>query len=168
MPWYVCHTNAGRESFARDMLKERGYPVLYPHYRTIVRHARREREVERPKWPRYLLVDIEAPLSVYGVNTCPGVSTILRDARGPLILKPEALAAARAEMLDDTGLCQAPTPEERVRWKAGARVRVLRGPFEGFLATVGLDSGLAVSLWMDLFGGQTPVSMPPEWVLGAG
>jgi transcription antitermination factor NusG len=160
MPWYVVYTNANREQFALEHLIRQGYETFWLHHRKTVRHARQERLVTRSQLPRYIFAAVHPGQSIYAINTTPGVSTVLHGPAGPLELSADALADLRGRG-DANGLCALPSPVERQRWKHGATVRVTAGPFAGFLALIGVDTGAAVKIWMDLFGRRVEASCLP-------
>jgi hypothetical protein len=49
-----------------------------------------------------------------------------------------------------------------MEWKEGDRVRVVRGPFEGFLGTVAGHQDGVVTVDVEIFERSTPVLLPPE------
>jgi len=52
--------------------------------------------------------------------------------------------------------------KRRPRFKEGDIVRIGGGPLEGFFAQVALDTGKALKVWLESFGGQVEAVLDPE------
>lgn len=148
--WYVVHTKARAEWGVNKTLKERGYATFYPHYEGTVKHARKVIGVQKPAWPRYLLVGVGPDQGFYLINNCPGVSTVLHDADGPFEVPERIVARWRAQAHENGRLIDPPDGRtERKRFEKGEQVRIAKGAFEGFLATVELDAPKQVLVWVE-------------------
>lgn len=159
--WYAVYTKARAEWLVHKGLREQGYETLYLHRRATVSHARRKIGVLRPYFPRYVFVAVGPRQSVYAVNTTIGVSTVVYAGLDPLEIPAEVIAELRARG-DENGLVEERGPEARKRLKRGQQVRIAGGPFEGLLALVALDSGNAIRVWLDGFGGKVEAILDPS------
>jgi transcription antitermination factor NusG len=65
------------------------------------------------------------------------------------------------------GVVYPPPPPEPKRFKTGRKVQLLQGPFDGFPATISVDTGISLELTVMIFGRPTPYNVPREWVKAA-
>lgn len=54
--WYAIRTKPHKDQLARLNYEQQGLSVYQPMLRTVVRHARRKKEVLRPFFPGYLFL----------------------------------------------------------------------------------------------------------------
>lgn len=160
MTWFAVLTKPRAEATANRFLREIGCETLYLHYRDTVRHARRINEVLKPYFPRYLFA---SGASLYQINNTPGVATMVYFA-GEALPVPDPVMDELRSRGDDAGLVdlQPDEREARRRYEKGEIVRINGGPFEGLFGSVGLDTGKAVQVWIDLFQGRVQASLLPE------
>ncbi len=164
MIWYAVHTNARKEGLANKLLKHQGFETLYLHYSGVVKHARKVRKVEKPYFPRYIFAGVSNGLSVYNINKTIGVSTVVYLGDNPLEIPGSVIEELQARG-NKIGLVQfmpVESIEQRGRYRQGQRVAILEGPLAGFLATVSLDTGQQVTVWLEMFKGQVKAAFKPE------
>ena len=158
--WYAVQTNARAEWLAHCQLKVHGFNSLYLHSLGLVTHGRRQIAVLKPYFPRYLFVGLEPGQSLSLVTRTIGVATVVHAGDQPLEI-PRAVMAELRSRGNSVGL----VGTERARkMERGAQIRILQGPLGGFLATVALDDGAKIKVWLSLFGRHTTARLPASAV----
>ncbi len=109
-----------------------GYRVFLPKLKRWVSHARVKKAVERPLLGRYMFVEVDYPRQSFGpLMAARGVEAIISSAGTPWPMP-------RAEVEDLLHRYMAGEFDEvaRVPIPVGARVAIVEGEFENWLATV--------------------------------
>ena len=162
--WFAVHTKPQKEGMVHNLLGWQGFETLYLHYPATVKHARRTRRVMRAYFPRYVFVAVGEGQEVATVNKTIGVSTVVYLGDEPLEIPGPVIDELKLRA-DSTGLLKV-SPEEtaevRKRFRRGQRVRITEGVLEGLKATIGVDSGHEVKVWLEMFKGEVQVSLQPE------
>ncbi len=162
MKWFAVLTNARAEWMAHLELRRQGYDTLYLHYRGAVSHANRKIGVLKPYFPRYLFVGVDLGQSIGKINKTQGVSTVVYFGDEPMPVPSRVMAELRAKGNPD-GLVDIPAPAVRERLERGSQVELASGPFAGFMATVALDRGPSIVVWLRSFGDRLiPLTVGPE------
>lgn len=150
MNWYVAQTNPRQEATANHWLQQAGYTTLFLHYQGTHSHERRETSVILPLFPSYLFLAVDKDIQGFRrAVTSPGVRSIV-GRNEPEEVPIEVIEELR-ERGDETGLCIL-TPEEkklRKRLRRGARVVCAYDEFTVLAGQVILDTGSAVSMWIN-------------------
>ena len=156
--WIVVQSQPRKEFFAAANLANQDYRVFLPKLRKTVRHARRQREVERPLFPRYLFVELDIDrqrwrpiLGTFGV-----ASLIMADAR-PLPA-PRGLVEAMMARADPGSVVDlSPSLEP------GQRVEVLSGPFAGKIgALAALDGPGRARVLVEILGAAREIPIEAD------
>src|SRR3990172_1002306 len=108
MSWFCAYTTPRSEFLAAGDLFVSGYTVLNLHYRERVRHARRQHIALRPRFPRYLFVEIGDGQSFWEVNNTRGVHSILAIHGKPLEVPFEEVMKPLLMLGDENGLIEPP------------------------------------------------------------
>ncbi len=162
--WYVIHCYSGYENKVRHNLeqridtmnmKDRIFDVVVPTEEEIEVKDGQRRTVERRVFPGYILVQMvlsEESWSV--VRNTPGVTGFVGMGNTPTPLQPQEVAQIMRRM-------EAEAPKIKVNFKPGQKVRIVDGPFNDFIGTVGeIDAERAkVRVMVSFFGRETPVEM---------
>jgi transcriptional antiterminator NusG len=92
--------------------------------------------------------------SWYVVRNTPGVTGFVGMGNEPTALRPEEVNQIMRRM-------ENPAPMIKVTFKPGQRVRIIDGPFNEFIGTVGeIDMEKAkVRVMVSFFGRETPVEL---------
>jgi transcriptional antiterminator RfaH len=155
--WYAVHARPeqGSEERAKLNLDRQGYETFYPFELRMIKRNRREIEVRRPYFPRYLFVGVTPQLSIYPVDNTFGVSTVVRRGYLPFEIPWNVVSALRSRATDEGLMLQPKLPEIPLH-RIGEIVRVLNGPFAGFMAEVArVDDCKEIQIFIDLFGRRT-------------
>lgn len=162
--WYVIHCYSGYENKVRHNLeqridtmgmKDKIYDVVVPTEEEIEVKDGQRRTVERRVFPGYILVQmVLSEESWYVVRNTPGVTGFVGMGNTPTPLMPQEVAQIMRRM-------EAEAPKIKVNFKPGQKVRIVDGPFNDFLGTVGeIDAERAkVRVMVSFFGRETPVEL---------
>jgi transcriptional antiterminator RfaH len=158
--WLAVHTHPQHEALATYHLRRQTYPVVFLHYFTEIRHARRKTTVLRPYFPRYIFAEINDNLPMAPIATTPGVAAIVKSGQEPLQV-PKAVIQELSARADPDGLV-APLPARlRPLLAPGEEVSITSGPLQGFPGVVILDDGNRIRLNIKLLGRQIEATVEP-------
>lgn len=148
--YYVVHTESRGEFLAAGHLRRLGFDVLNLWYQRAKKNPRRGKVsvLRLPYFPRYIFCGADPGQSFYDVKSCRGVSTLVYGTEGPYLVSPCVIDHLRGLCAPDGlvgGIVEA--TEQRRRYPAGQRLRIMEGPLTGYDATVLVDNGRSV--WLD-------------------
>ncbi len=162
--WYVVHCYSGQENKVRHSIEQRIetmgmqdkiFDVVVPTEEEIEVREGKRRTIERRVFPGYILVQmIMDEDSWYVVRNTPGVTGFVGMGNEPTPLRPEEVAQIMRRM-------EAEAPKIKVTFRPGQKVRIVDGPFNDFIGTVGdIDMEKAkVRVLVSFFGRETPVEL---------
>jgi transcriptional antiterminator NusG len=162
--WYVVHCYSGYENKVMYAIKQRIdtmgmkdkiFDVVVPTEEEIEVREGKRRTIERRVFPGYILVQMKMDEdSWYVVRNTPGVTGFVGMGNEPTPLRPEEVSQIMRRM-------EAEAPKIKVTFKPGQRVRIIDGPFNDFMGTVGdIDMEKAkVRVMVSFFGRETPVEL---------
>lgn len=162
--WYVVHCYSGYENKVRHSIEQRIetmgmqdriFDVVVPTEEEIEVRDGKRRTIERRVFPGYILVQMVMDEdSWYVVRNTPGVTGFVGMGNEPTPLRPEEVAQIMRRM-------ESEAPKVKIAFKAGQRVRIIDGPFNDFVGTVGnVDMEKhKVRVMVNFFGRETPVEL---------
>jgi transcriptional antiterminator NusG len=162
--WYVVHCYSGQENKVRHAIEQRIetmgmqdkiFDVVVPTEEEIEVREGKRRVIERRVFPGYILVQmIMDEDSWYVVRNTPGVTGFVGMGNEPTPLRPEEVSQIMRRM-------EAEAPKIKVTFRPGQKVRIIDGPFNEFIGTVGdIDMEKAkVRVLVSFFGRETPVEL---------
>ncbi len=162
--WYVIHCYSGREQKVKHKLERRirsmgmedkVFQVVVPTEEEMELRQGERRTVERRIFPGYLLVQmILDDESWYVVRDTPGVIGFVGMGDKPAPLRPAEVSGIMERM-------EAEAPKIKVTFEPGEKVRIVDGPFDGFIGVVDeIDMERAtVHVMVSFFGRETPVEL---------
>jgi transcriptional antiterminator NusG len=162
--WYVVHCYSGQENKVRHAIEQRIetmgmqdkiFDVVVPTEEEIEVREGKRRTIERRVFPGYILVQMLMDEdSWYVVRNTPGVTGFVGMGNEPTPLRPEEVSQIMRRM-------EAEAPKIKVTFKPGQKVRIIDGPFNEFIGTVGdIDMEKAkVRVLVSFFGRETPVEL---------
>lgn len=179
--WFAIETNVKCEDKALRNLRLAGFRAYSPLARTEVWNKRKRVHVVRELrlMPRYLFIETEGEVPWYIIRACEGVQRVLGVDGRPVALGRKDVAAlldvmAAEENLEfdttraakirrgEIGKTKADTA--RIRFKAGSRITITKGPFASFSAEVVTVTGKGkLEALVSMFGRLTEVTVDPEW-----
>lgn len=162
--WYVVHCYSGYENKVRHSIEQRIetmgmqdriFDVVVPTEEEIEVRDGKRRTIERRVFPGYILVQMRLDEdSWYVVRNTPGVTGFVGMGNDPTPLRPEEVNQIMRRMESDA-------PKVKIAFKVGQRVRIIDGPFNDFVGTVG-DVDMEkhkVRVMVNFFGRETPVEL---------
>lgn len=162
--WYVIHCYSGREHKVKHKLdrrveslgmEDKVFQVVVPTEDEMELRQGERRTVERRIFPGYLLVQmILDDESWYAVRDTPGVIGFVGMGDRPTPLRPSEVSGIMERM-------EAEAPKIKVTFEPGEKVRIIDGPFDGFIGVVdSIDMERAtVHVMVSFFGRETPVEL---------
>jgi transcriptional antiterminator NusG len=162
--WYVIHCYSGQENkvchsieqrIETMNMQDRIFDVVVPTEEEIEVKEGKRRTVERRVFPGYILVQMRMDEdSWYVVRNTPGVTGFVGMGNDPTPLRKEEVAQIMRRM-------ESESPKVKVTYKLGQKVRIIDGPFNEFIGTVGeIDMEKAkVRVMVSFFGRETPVEL---------
>jgi transcriptional antiterminator NusG len=162
--WYVIHCYSGREHKVKHKLdrrirsmgmEDKVFQVVVPTEDEMELRQGERRTVERRIFPGYLLVQmILDDESWYTVRDTPGVIGFVGMGDKPTPLRQSEVSGIMERM-------EAEAPKIKVTFEPGEKVRIIDGPFDGFIGVVDtIDMERAsVHVMVSFFGRETPVEL---------
>jgi transcriptional antiterminator NusG len=162
--WYVVHCYSGYENKVRHSIEQRIdtmgmqdkiFDVVVPTEEEIEVRDGKRRTIERRVFPGYILVQMVMDEdSWYVVRNTPGVTGFVGMGNEPTPLRPEEVSQIMRRM-------ESEAPKIKIAFKVGQKVRIIDGPFNDFVGTVG-DVDMEkhkVRVMVSFFGRETPVEL---------
>jgi transcriptional antiterminator NusG len=162
--WYVVHTYSGYEGKVKANLEKRVesmlmqdkiFRVVVPTEDEIEYKDGRKLISKKKVFPGYVLVEmIMNDDSWYVVRNTPGVTGFVGSGTRPVALDQSEVKAILRHMGVDE-------PKPKVMYEDGETVKVVSGPFMGFIGKVrevNLDKG-KLRVFVSMFGRETPVEL---------
>lgn len=165
--WCLVKTEYRRERLAEAEILSNGGPLVYvPRFKTSIRSRRNPRkweEVTRPLFPGYLFVDLKADRKAEAypwgfIETRRGVAEVVKAGEHPILIPDGVVDGLRLRQGENFGqpysLETAP-----IDLKPGQKVRLIDGPFTGWIAEVErVDERDRITVLLAALGGFVPIS----------
>ncbi len=161
-PWFAVQTQVSAEAKATSNLLRQGFGVYLPRYLKRRSHARKVDKVAVPLFPRYLFVQVDMATQRWrSIQSTFGVASLVFNGSEPAPVPAQVLRSLRARE-DESGYVRL---DERPKFAAGDKVRVIAGAFAENLALFG---GLAdrdrVVILLEMLGRKVCVSIEADRV----
>ena len=162
--WYVVHTQSGHEARVSETLRQRVetmnltdkvFELLVPTQDRVVIRGGKKSTVKEKIFPGYLLVKmIVEDTSWLAVRTTPGITGFVGSGNNPTPLSDK-------EVDNIQKFVSSPAPRYKTKLSLGEAVKVMDGPFTGFLGTINSmdDEKGKVKVLISIFGRETPVEL---------
>ncbi len=162
--WYVVHCYSGQEQKVCHSIEQRIetmgmqdriFDVIVPTEEEIEVKDGKRRTIERRVFPGYILVQMRLDEdSWYVVRNTPGVTGFVGMGNDPTPLRQDEVDQILRRM-------ESEAPKIKVTFKPGQKVRIVDGPFNEFIGTVGdIDMEKSkVRVMVSFFGRETPVEL---------
>jgi transcriptional antiterminator RfaH len=152
--WCCARLESNRENVAQHFLKLAGYETYIPKMREQRVRRHRRIEVVAPLFPAYGFIMIAQQW--HSARWSIGVTAIIMDGEAPAKVPDQVIDEIRRREV--RGAVELP---KLPGMKAGDRVRVLGGPFQGQLGLyAGMRPHARVEVLLALLGGQQRVTLP--------
>jgi transcriptional antiterminator RfaH len=159
--WAAARLQPRHEALALHCLGLAGYETYLPRLRERRVSRGRRIIVTPPLFPGYCFIWIR--LQWHTARWAPGVATVILNGGSPAKVPDTVIEEIRSRELD--GLINLPKPLSAPGLRPGAQVKILAGPFRGFVAAlVGLRPRQRVEVLLALLGGQQRVTLPKSGI----
>lgn len=160
--WYVVHTQPGSEILAQGQLENQEFRTYFPRYLKTVRHARSEKHVIAPLFPRYIFVEIELKQQRWrSINGTQGVSYLLTMGERPSAV-PNGVVEEIISRESNDRLIQI---SEKVPYNAGEVIEITSGALTDQIGNfLRMDKQKRIVMLLELLGRNVEVRLPPETV----
>ena len=159
MLWYAIQTKPNKERSVQAALDQAGFEVYCPRIARPIRGVNPQTWKEAALFPGYLFARFEFARDYPRLRWRPGLVRVVMSGATPLTVTEATLASVR--QIEKESIRHLFRP---VRWKPGARVKVVQGPFTGFEGKVSmtLRGGDRVRILLELFRRQAALECDPD------
>jgi transcriptional antiterminator RfaH len=160
--WYVVHTQPGSEILAQGQLENQDFRTYFPRFLKTTRHARSEKRVISPLFPRYVFVEIDMQHQRWrSINGTRGVSYLLSMGERPSAVPNGVVEEITARESDDR-LIQI---HEKTPHHTGEIVEITYGALTDQVGSfLRMDKQKRVVMLLEFLGRNVEVRLPPETV----
>jgi transcriptional antiterminator RfaH len=159
--WAAARLQPRHEALALHCLGLAGYETYLPRLRERRVSRGRRITVTPPLFPGYCFILIQ--LQWHSARWAPGVATVILDGVSPAKVPDAVIDEIRAREVG--GLIDLPKSLPAPGLRLGAQVKILVGPFRGFMATlVGLRPQQRIEVLLQLLSGSQRVNLPRDAV----
>ena len=156
--WFILQFKPNSHHKAATNLNRQGFETFLPLHEITSRKASRFITAAQPLFPGYMFITFDKEESKWHkINNTYGVSRLVTFNS---LLKPTPFMFVDKlmEQCDNTGKL---LPKKRL--KKGDKVRILKGPFAKFIATVETyEADHRIWVLMDLMGRKTKIQTPSD------
>jgi transcription antitermination factor NusG len=163
--WAAARLMPRQEALALHCLGLAGYETYLPRLRERRVSRGRRITVTPPLFPGYCFILIQ--LQWHSARWSPGISTIILDGVCPAKVPDTVITEIRSREVD--GLIHLPKPLSAPGLRPGAQVKILAGPFSGFVASlVGLRPRQRCEVLLQLLGSACHATLARSDVVALG
>lgn len=161
--WYVVHTYSGYEDKVKQSIEKRAEEkglkdkitnILIPTERVIERRGAKKKETDKKFYPGYILVEMELDDETWHlIRSTPRVTGFVGGTK-PVPLSEEEVNVIVQQV-------QKGPMQVRTQYVTGDEVKIIDGPFSGFVGKVDevdIDHG-RLKVTVKIFGRETPVEL---------
>lgn len=154
-PWYLAQLKPNCSAIAERNIARQGFVTFLPLELTTIRKGKRLVASRRPYFPGYIFVKVEqdsAPWRV--IQSTQGVTRLISFGAEPTPVPPDIVSSLQQAC--DADYCI----KAQSDLAAGARVRIVQGPFANFIGQVECSTPeQRVWILLDVMGRATRVSL---------
>ena len=151
--WFILQYKSNSHNKAKNNLERQGFEIFLPLHETTLLKGSQFKSVTRPLFPGYMFIAFDRTETkwhkinnTYGVSRLVTFNTILKSIPNAFIDKLMTRCDLFGEIL----------PVKKL--KKGDQVKVLKGPFENFIAKVEkYDTDQRIWVLMDLMGRKSKI-----------
>tara|TARA_B110000977_G_scaffold86309_1_gene115009 strand:+ start:565 stop:1065 length:501 start_codon:yes stop_codon:yes gene_type:complete len=156
--WFILQFKANSHCQADENLKRQGFTTFLPLYNTTSRNSSRFINATQPLFPGYMFIafdrtdpDWHKINNTYGVSRLVAFNSILKSIPNLIIDNLKKRCDSSGKLL----------PLEKL--KEGDQVKILKGPFVNFIATVETyETDQRIWVLMDLLGRKSKIKTPSD------
>ena len=153
-----CKPNAAQTAVRN--LENQGFGTFLPLHEITKRKGKKFQQQIRPLFPGYLFVQIHPDQGPWRqVNSTRGVSRLVRLGAEPSSVPNEIVEALMARC-DKQSILRQTSETQSSQLHAGNQAEVTRGPFSGFIATIGdTEPSNRINILIEIMGQITKVAI---------
>lgn len=153
--WFLAQIKPNCVQIAKKNLTRQGFQTFLPCKDSTVQRRGRFTTTLQPLFPGYIFVALDVVRGQWrAVNSTYGITRLVSFSNRPAQVPDELIDELRARCDPEGKILPPPL------LSPGDSVRLMAGPFSGFLASVeAMDSQQRVWVLMDIMGGQTRVGV---------
>ena len=154
--WFILQFKSNSHYQAMKNLNQQGFETFLPLHETTLRKTSRFVKSTKPLFPGYMFVLFDrTELKWHKIRNTYGVSRLVT-FNSSLKSIPSAFVENLMKRYDSSGKL---IPIEKI--KKGGKVKILKGPFANFIATVEkYEADQRIWILMDLMGRKTKLQTP--------
>ena len=156
--WFILQFKSNSHHLAAKNLNRQGFETFLPLHDTTSRKLSRFMSTSKPLFPGYMFIKFDrAESQWHKINNTYGVSRLIT-FNSLLKSIPTKFVDSLMKRYDSSGKL---IPIQKL--KEGDRVKILKGPFADFIASVeNYESEQRIWVLMDLMGRTTKIQIPSE------
>ena len=156
--WFILQFKSNSHHLAAKNLNRQGFETFLPLHETTSRRSSRFINTSKPLFPGYMFIKFDrAESQWHKINNTYGVSRLIT-FNSLLKSIPTKFVDSLMKRYDSSGKL---IPIQKL--KEGDRVKILKGPFADFIASVeNYESEQRIWVLMDLMGRTTKIQIPSE------
>ena len=156
--WFILQFKSNSHHKAEKNLNQQGFETFLPLYNTTSRNLSRFRNTSKPLFPGYMFIRFDrAETHWHSINNTYGVSRVIT-FNSILKSTPTTFVENLIKRYDLSGNL---LPVEKL--KKGDQVKVLKGPFANFIATIEkYEDDQRIWILMDLMGRKSKIITPSD------
>ena len=156
--WFILQFKSNSHRLAAKNLNRQGFETFLPLHDTTSRRLSRFINTSKPLFPGYMFIKFDrAESQWHKINNTYGVSRLIT-FNSLLKSIPTKFVDSLMKRYDSSGKL---IPIQKL--KEGDRVKILKGPFADFIASVeNYESEQRIWVLMDLMGRTTKIQIPSE------
>ena len=156
--WFILQFKSNSHHLAEKNLKRQGFETFLPLHDATSRRTSRFINTSKPLFPGYMFIKFDrAESQWHKINNTYGVSRLIT-FNSLLKSIPTKFVDSLMKRYDSSGKL---IPIQKL--KEGDRVKILKGPFADFIASVeNYESEQRIWVLMDLMGRTTKIQIPSE------
>ena len=156
--WFILQFKSNSQHLAAKNLNQQGFETFLPLYDTTSRRLSRFISTSKPLFPGYMFIKFDrAESQWHKINNTYGVSRLIT-FNSLLKSIPTKFVDSLMKRYDSSGKL---IPIQKL--KEGDRVKILKGPFADFIASVeNYEREQRIWVLMDLMGRTTKIQIPSE------
>ena len=160
--WYVAYTQQGSEILAEGQLANQGFKSFLPRCVKTVRHARKNRSVIAPLFPRYIFVQIDLSAQRWrSINGTRGISYLLSMGDRPSAV-PSGVVEEIMNRSGENNIIEIPT---EIPYESGESIEITDGAMVDQVGKfVRVDARQRVVMLLNLLGRESEVHVEAESV----